>query len=273
MTPPRSQINNAPSSERAGEPAPLGTGLQSAQSTDGITRAPRSSVMDYVSIARPDHWCKNVFMLVGTVLGCFYYPQFIAVENVGRLLWAIAATCLLASSNYVLNEILDAPTDRAHPIKRWRPIPSGRVRLPIAYVEWIVLGMCGAAMAYVVNIPFFVSGMALLTMGIVYNVRPMHTKEVPYLDVLSEAVNNPIRLALGWFVVSPAAIPPMSLVVSYWMVGAFFMATKRFAEYRSIGDQARAAAYRNSFRYYDEARLLVGMFFMPLRQRCSWAYS
>jgi hypothetical protein len=45
------------------------------------------------------------------------------------------------------------------------------------------------------------------------------------------------------------------------MVGAFFMASKRFAEYRSIGDKSRAAAYRASFRYYDDNRLLVSMFF------------
>src|SRR5258708_16297192 len=43
---------------------------------------------------------------------------------------ALPISCLLASSNYVLNEILDARTDREHPVKRRRPIPSGRVRIP-----------------------------------------------------------------------------------------------------------------------------------------------
>ncbi len=78
---------------------------------------------------------------------------------------------------------------------------------------------------------------------------------------MSESVNNPIRLLLGWFVVSPDSIAPLSLVTSYWMVGAFFMAAKRFAEYRSINDPARAAAYRSSFRYYNADNLLVSIFF------------
>jgi decaprenyl-phosphate phosphoribosyltransferase len=51
------------------------------------------------------------------------------------------------------------------------------------------------------------------------------------------------------------------LVLSYWMVGAFFMATKRLAEYRHIGDATRAAAYRRSFGYYNEERLLISILF------------
>src|SRR5207247_4807419 len=50
-------------------------------------------------------------------------------------------------------------------------------------------------------------------------------------------------------------------ILAYWMVGAFFMATKRFAEYRRIGDREVAAQYRKSFGYYTEERLLVSMFF------------
>jgi decaprenyl-phosphate phosphoribosyltransferase len=261
MTTPRSDVEDARLNVATQDHKSLAAASQHGSDSDIAPPTQRARLFDYISIARPDHWCKNAFMLVGTILACFYHPEFISLNSIGPLLWAIMATCLIASSNYVLNEILDAPTDRAHPIKRYRPIPSGRVRLWLAYLEWIALGACGAAMAYMVNAPFFVAGMALLGMGLVYNVPPVRTKELPYLDVLSEAVNNPIRLALGWFVVSPMAIPPMSLVISYWMVGAFFMATKRFSEYRSIGDPARAAAYRSSFRHYDESRLLVSMFF------------
>jgi decaprenyl-phosphate phosphoribosyltransferase len=50
------------------------------------------------------------------------------------------------------------------------------------------------------------------------------------------------------------------LILAYWMVGAFFMATKRFAEYRHIADPKAATQYRQSFGYYSENRLLVSMF-------------
>jgi len=216
---------------------------------------------DYLSIARPDHWIKNVFMVLGVFLAYFYHPELISLRAMGPLMLAVAATCLIASSNYVLNEILDAATDRNHPSKRHRPIPSGRVALPVAYAEWIVLGAAGLLLAAMLNRPFFGSAAFLLAMGIVYNVPPVRSKEYPYVDVISESVNNPIRLLLGWFAIAPGAFPPVSLLVSYWMIGAFFMASKRFSEYRSIADPTTAAAYRASFRYYDEPKLLVSMFF------------
>ena len=89
-------------------------------------------------------------------------------------------------------------------------------------------------------------------MGVAYNVPPLRTKELPYLDVLSESINNPLRLFLGWFALVPSKVPPLSLILAYWMVGAFFMATKRFAEYRHIGDPKARRSIGKSFGYYSE---------------------
>jgi len=220
-----------------------------------------STIGGYVAIARPDHWFKNVFMVFGIVLACFYRPELLTQFSWITVICAFLATCLIASSNYVINEILDASTDRKHPVKRWRPIPSGQVKVPLAYLEWLVLGLVGLVIAAHINFAFFTAGALLWVMGLVYNVPPLRAKELPYLDVLSESVNNPLRLALGWFVVNAVALPPLSLVISYWMLGAFFMASKRFAEYRLFGDATAAGAYRKSFRYYDVDKLLVSMFF------------
>jgi 4-hydroxybenzoate polyprenyltransferase len=214
-----------------------------------------------VAIARPDHWFKNVFMVLGLALAYFCHPELFGAGTAWSILWAVATTCIVASSNYVLNEILDAPTDRSHPVKRHRPVPSGQVILPIAYAEWLLLGALGLAMAAALNGPFFYSALFLLVMGCLYNIPPIRSKDLPYVDVLSESVNNPIRLLLGWFAVAPLDFPPASLLIAYWMIGAFFMASKRFAEYRSIGRKEVAGAYRKSFRLYDEQKLLVSMFF------------
>jgi len=218
----------------------------------------------YVAIARPDHWFKNVFMVLGVVLAYFYQlntPGQQVQYHLVNLIWALVSMCLVASSNYVINEILDAPTDLAHPVKRNRPIPAGRVKLPVAYAEWILVGAAGLGLAWALNRPFFSAALALWLMGLVYNIPPLRSKDHPYVDVLSESINNPLRLLLGWFAVTAVGVPPVSLVISYWMAGAFFMASKRFAEYRAIGKADVAGAYRNSFRHYDEGSLLVSMFF------------
>lgn len=215
----------------------------------------------YVQIARVDHWFKNAFMLLGVLLALFYKPELWAWSSVTPLALAVVATCLIASSNYVLNEWLDGPLDALHPVKKHRPVPSGQIRAKFAYAEWLTLAALGIGTAYLVNQYFALCGVWLWLMGIAYNVPPVRSKDLPYVDVLSESVNNPIRLMLGWFALVTTLLPPVSLVLAYWMVGAFFMATKRFAEYRHIGDRAVAAAYRRSFAHYTEDRLLVSLFF------------
>lgn len=229
-----------------------------------ISSARPFSVVPYVQIARIDHWFKNVFMLLGVLLAFFYQPHLLTLSSLFPLGVALLATCLVASSNYVLNETLDAPNDRLHPEKKTRPAAAGLVNPAVAYAEWLTLAVVGFALAFSINRPFGWSAVSLWVMGIIYNVPPVRSKEWPYVDVLSESINNPIRLLLGWFALISNTVPPLSLVLAYWMLGAFFMATKRYAEYRHIADPAVAASYRRSFQHYTEPRLLISMFFYAL---------
>ena len=231
------------------------------QTTLGVEH---TSILPYVRIARVDHWFKNVFVLLGGLLASFYLPDTIGWRSLASLAAAVAATCFVASSNYVLNELLDGRTDALHPVKRNRPVPLGLLRPAIAYAEWIALALVGLSIALAANRYVVASALALWVMGIVYNVPPLRAKEWPYGDVLVEALNNVVRLALGWFAIVVTHVPPVSLLIAYWMAGAFFMATKRLAEYRHIGDAEVAGNYRRSFRYYTEDRLLVSLLFYAL---------
>lgn len=214
-----------------------------------------------MSIARPDHWFKNGFMLPGLALALLESPEAPADAWWWRLALAGGAACLVASSNYTLNEVLDAPQDQHHPFKQGRPVPSGLVDTRVAYAQWLLLAAAGIALALPLGRGFLLSTLALWIMGLVYNVPPVRLKEWAYLDVLSESVNNPIRLFMGWFVLIDGRLPPLTLALAYWMAGAFLMATKRFAEGRHIGNRETAAAYRHSFRQYTDDRLLVSMLF------------
>jgi len=224
-------------------------------------KLPAFRLRPYIQMARIDHWFKNAFMLLGVVVALFVEPSLLRWDVVPVLGLAFFATCIVASSNYMLNEMLDAGPDRKHPVKKYRPAAAEQVRRRYAVIAWLVLGASGIGMGLLVNRWFAATAALLWVMGIIYNVKPIRSKELPYLDVLSESVNNPIRLFLGWFPLIQDRIPPMSLVLAYWMVGAFFMALKRFAEYRSIGDREVAIRYRRSFKHYTEDRLLVSVFF------------
>ena len=220
-----------------------------------------SKAKGYIAIARVDHWFKNVFMFFGVLIAVFHNPHAIEIKHLPILIIAVMSTCLLASSNYVLNEIQDAKFDRVHPQKKYRPIPSGRIEISFAYIEWLLLAAIGLALASSINSAFFYTSLTFWGMGILYNVTPIRLKDIPYLDVLSESINNPLRLLLGWFAIYPSELPSISLLMAYWLIGAFFMASKRFSEYRLINNKMTAAEYRKSFGYYTEKTLLVSMFF------------
>ncbi|MDH3691456.1 MAG: UbiA prenyltransferase family protein [Gammaproteobacteria bacterium] len=211
----------------------------------------------YVQIARVDHWFKNVFVLPGVVFAIYDSPAIVGWELAIRVVLALLAIGLVASSNYVINEILDAPNDALHPVKKNRPVPSGLIDKRLGYVEWLGLAVLGFAISASLGGRFVAVAAVLWIMGFLYNVPPIRLKDKPYLDVLSESANNPLRLLVGWYAAGMTQIPPASLVAAYWMIGAFFMSVKRFAEFRRIGDVKVAAQYRASFAHYTEERLWI----------------
>ncbi|WP_119422406.1 UbiA prenyltransferase family protein [Desertibaculum subflavum] len=219
---------------------------------------------DRVAIARPDHWVKNVFVLPGAALAYGLAPGLPLAEALFRVAAGTVAVCLLASANYTINEWLDAEFDRHHPAKHGRPAASGRLSARAILLQWIALAATGLAIGAWIGHFFLAFAAALLVMGVVYNMRPLRTKDRPYLDVLSESINNPLRFMLGWAAVVDNVVPPSSILIAYWMGGAYLMAVKRYSEYRFIGDAARAARYRRSFRSYDEQSLLLSALFYAL---------
>ena len=215
----------------------------------------------HLRIVRLDHSIKQIFILPGIVVAVSIARTPWGTSLARHILLGLVASTLIACSNYVINEILDAPFDRLHPTKKNRPAASGLVHFGWGYAQWIAMMIAGLGMGLLISRQFVICAAALWIMGCVYNISPIRSKDLPYVDVLSESVNNPIRFCLGWYIVTSSILPPVSLLLSYWMLGAYFMALKRFSEYRQIGDAAIAAGYRRSFRYYNEESLLNSVVF------------
>ena len=216
---------------------------------------------NYVKIARPDHWIKNLFILPGVAIAFLIIGRQSMGGVLLRLVIGFFATCMIASANYVINEWLDAEFDKYHPTKKYRPVVSENMKFSIVMTEYVALAVVGLLASLLINRSFFLTELWLLVMGILYNVKPVRTKDIPYFDVLSESINNMIRLLLGWFTVTSSALPPGSILIGYWMGGAFLMGIKRFAEYRMIGNPEVAGLYRKSFAAYTEQTLLCSSMF------------
>lgn len=233
-------------------------------SRSGVLSSPagrRATLRGHLKIARVDHWIKNVFVIPGIVVAISIDRSRLTAILPWHILIGLLSVCVVTSSNYVINEVLDAPFDREHPIKGKRPVPSGQVSIPLAYLQWVVLMLTGVGLGFIISIPFALTMLALWAMSCIYNIPPIRSKDLPYLDVLTESINNPLRMLAGWYITSTKALPPASLLISYWMIGCYFMSIKRLAEYRDINDAARSKAYRKSFAFYNERRLLVSVMF------------
>ena len=225
------------------------------------------TVISYIKIARFDHWIKQLFVIPGVVFAFFMHKSLLQEHLVflPLILVGVLSTSLIASANYVINEWLDAEFDRFHPVKKFRPVVANNLKVSFIIIEYLCLLVGGLALAYfILPVSVLVMEVILAIMGIFYNVRPFRTKDLPYIDVLSESINNSIRLLIGWFLIAPHVFPPISIVLGYWMGGAFLMATKRFAEYRMINNPHTASLYRKSFSYYTEESLLLSAFFYAL---------
>ena len=223
---------------------------------------PAATARDYLALARVDHWVKHVFIVPGIVLACVLLERS-PLDSVAAIVLGFASAALVASANYVLNEWLDAERDRHHPVKSSRPAVAKRLSAAVVWVEYVALAAGGLALAWAVSPLFLATSALFLLSGLVYNVPPVRTKEVAYLDVISESINNPLRLTLGWAMIDSTSLPPGSLMLAFWGGGAFLMALKRLAEYRSAdaaGTLESLARYRRSFGVYSANALLLSSF-------------
>ena len=221
---------------------------------------PSKRLAAHLSLLRLDHSVKQIFVVPGIVIAASLTHAGLSYGLLWRVLLGFLAVTAIASSNYVLNELLDAPYDRLHPTKCLRPAACRSIHVPLAYAQWLVLGVFGLLLARPISKGMLLSVLALWIMGCFYNIPPVRMKDIAYLDVLSESLNNPIRFCVGWYIVTASVIPPVSMLIAYWMLGAYFMALKRFSEYRQIG-VASARQYRRSFEFYTEKTLLNSVLF------------
>jgi len=171
---------------------------------------------------------KNVFVLAPVL----YYelPRAAAAGevNVDKVLGALAGfACfsLLASSVYVLNDIVDVEADRAHPVKKNRPIASGRVSLAAGKIAMAALAISALGGGYFLGWLFLASLGGYIVNNIAYS---FGLKRVAYVDVLSIALGFELRVLAGSFA---ADVPPSTyLLVVTFALAMFLGLGKRMHE-------------------------------------------
>jgi 4-hydroxybenzoate polyprenyltransferase len=225
----------------------------------GRRSASQGTAMAYLAMARLNHGAKHIFIVPGFMLA--YLLRGVHTDSLAAsvTLGLIAAICV-ASANYVINEWLDRNFDKFHPTKRQRPAVQRQLSGAVVVFEWLAFLGVGLACAFAASKTMALIAGVFALQGVVYNVPPLRTKDKAVLDVISESINNPLRLMIGWAMVDPTTLPPSSVILLFWTGGAFLMAAKRLSEFREIAathGRTVLERYRASFAGYSEASLTV----------------
>jgi 4-hydroxybenzoate polyprenyltransferase len=141
---------------------------------------------------RPHQWVKNVFVLAPIVFAKeIFDPLLLARATKAFIVW-----CLLAGAVYTINDITDAAADRLHPVKRYRPVASGRVPIPYAWL--LAAGLVGASSVLAARAPtsfLFVAG-GYFFANLAYTFKLKH---IAYVDVACIAAFFVLRVMAGGF--------------------------------------------------------------------------
>lgn len=203
---------------------------------------------------RPRQWIKNFSLYAALVFsGFFFEPGYFYYVTVGVIIF-----CMLSSSVYLINDIIDAPQDRLHPFKKKRPIASGQLSPTLAWTLAGVLLVTAIVSAFFISTFFFILGILYILLHIAYTYRLKH---VPIVDVMIIAAGFLIRVYAGAVIVN--------LHMSVWFLltvisASLFLAVGKRQSERTLlrGFGEDLSKHRETLSHYTQ-RLLdvyVGMF-------------
>lgn len=207
----------------------------------------RPALREILKELRPRQWTKNLLVFAAFFFALGDKDQLVGLRDFPPTLAAALLFCMLSSGIYVLNDIFDAGFDRAHPVKRFRPIAAGTIGVPFARGMAFVLLGAGLLLSLLLSKGFFFVAAAYVLVQLAYTVWLKHAH---LADVFVISGGFVLRAVAG-AVVCGARISPWLLICAFLM--ALFLALcKRRHE---VKNSPAAGASRPNLVYADE-RLL-----------------
>lgn len=192
-----------------------------------------------IDLMRVRQWVKNFFIFFPLIFaGKLYQPQ-----DAFDCFVTLAGFCLVSSSVYIFNDLLDIKYDRVHPKKSKRPLVQGpfNLRLVIAFI--IALVMTGLFICFSVSREVFLCALTYIALNLVYN---FYTKKIVILDVVFVAFGFQVRIWAGSF--AAGVFPSVWLQMCVLLLALFLGFTKRRHEISTLKD--KAGEHRSVLAHY-----------------------
>ncbi|CAN5284438.1 decaprenyl-phosphate phosphoribosyltransferase [soil metagenome] len=219
----------------------------------------QTTITGAIKITRPIQWVKNVSVFAALVFSGNLYrePLFINV------FWTFWVFCFAASATYILNDIFDAPKDRLHPIKKFRPIASNSLPIPIAILECIFLAFLSLVIANAISSLLFLLIIFYLVLQVAYS---SFLKRLAIIDIIIIATGFVIRVYAGAFAIDAhLSVWFLLCVVS---TALFLASGKRRAE---LGIMGKDGNTRTSLTHYPKELLNSYVTMFASSAWLSWA--
>lgn len=191
---------------------------------------------------RINHYIKNLIIFVPLV-----FSRLIkAPDSCARAAIMFAAFCLISSVVYIFNDLIDIRKDRRHPIKRNRPIASGKIPLALAITILIILLCGGLILAGSLNKLCLLTVICYILLNILYTLK---LKNIALVDILCIALGFILRILSGCAAIS--VIPSPLVILLTFFLSMFFTFSKRTLESAMLTDNNR----RQSIKGFDNSLL------------------
>ena len=179
---------------------------------------------------RPRQWTKNAFLFAALVFDgkLFHLNDFL------HTLAGFGLFCLISSAVYIFNDLLDVESDRQHPIKKNRPIASGRLPVAVAVVAGTVLVLFTLAAAALLAWEFALTLLVYFALMLAYS---KWLKHVLILDVLVLAAGFVLRVHAGTTLIVVERFSPW-LYVLMTLLALYLGFGKRRAELAMLAQDA-----------------------------------
>lgn len=194
---------------------------------------------------RPKQWTKNIIIYAGLV----FDGQLFSRDPFTRVTISFILLCLAASTVYIINDLVDIERDRLHPKKRFRPLPSGQLPIPLAVMSAIILPVVSIGIAYLISPIFAFILFIYVVINILYSFRLKH---IVLVDVLTITAGYVLRVASGAVVITGVKFSPWLYAVIA-LLALFLAITKRRQELLSLG--TTSGTIRPIFKEYNLALL------------------
>lgn len=156
---------------------------------------------------RPRQWTKNAFVFAALV----FDRQLTVWPSLQRTFLAFVIFCALSSGVYLINDCMDIEADRNHPVKKNRPIASGKLPVPVAIVAAWMLAIGAIVGAYFLAPELAIISATYFVMNLSYS---KWLKKIPLIDVMVIAAGFVLRVAAGVSVIHVQRFSPWLYVVT-----------------------------------------------------------